>query len=206
MSIIRVPVFGTAGKAVRLERGATEGAIIGQNLKFADGSVPTVAELAAALSTGVDPTATAVAASSGVAKQTCVHLTGVATTYGLTNQANALQFFRNSSAYAAQLLMDLTGYTQVRMTARVATASASANTPVIILAYATTASTSTGSYSDIGTSQVVLSLASTGQRLDTGWIGLAAGAIADDRYIALMQAGGDGSATPIVGDVQAFFR
>lgn len=49
----RVPVRGTIGKSVQLPTGATAGgAIIGVNLKLPNGTVPTLQQLAAALTTG----------------------------------------------------------------------------------------------------------------------------------------------------------
>lgn len=59
MAIVKVPIAGTVGKAIRVESDATVGAIIGRNLRLPDGSTPTLAELALALSLGTTaPTVT----------------------------------------------------------------------------------------------------------------------------------------------------
>lgn len=52
MGKIKVPVFGTVGKAVFIEQGATLGATIGTDLRLPDGSVPSLNQLAAALGVG----------------------------------------------------------------------------------------------------------------------------------------------------------
>lgn len=58
---------------------------------------------------------------------------------------------------------------------------------------------------DIGTSEVSISLAATGL-LDTGWVALAAGAKANDVYIALETSGGDGAADPRVASLTLEFK
>lgn len=64
-SIVKVPLFGQVNKAAKLEDGATVGAQIGADLLMPDGSVATIAALAAAI--GVTAaTSTSVAAPSSI--------------------------------------------------------------------------------------------------------------------------------------------
>ena len=120
----------------------------------------------------------------------------------LTNQANATQFLANTDANIMKV--DLTRFTQVKLTVRVALGSASANTPKVRLRYSTSFTTTATNYSDIGTSEVGASLTTAGF-VDSGWIDLAAGAKADV-YIAIIQTGGDGAADPALGLTHAHFR
>jgi hypothetical protein len=125
-----------------------------------------------------------------------------ATAVNLTDQATAEQFFNNANRNITKI--DLTGYTQCRLIARVTTGSASANTPRLILKYHTSFSTTVGDYVDIGTSAVVASLTNTGV-IDSGWIALAAGAKADI-FLAVTMIGGDAAADPAVAHMYAHFR
>lgn len=121
----------------------------------------------------------------------------------LTSQSSTTQFFSNNNRNITR--GDLTLYTQARLVARVQTGSASANSPRLILRYRSGAfSTTVGDYSDIGTSEVACSLTSTGV-IDSGWIDLASGAKADV-LITMVQTGGNGSASPVLGTVIAYFR
>jgi hypothetical protein len=123
-------------------------------------------------------------------------------TITLTDQALAEQFLSNSSRNITKF--DLTQYTQCRLITRVTTGSASANSPRLRVRYNTTFSTTVGDYSDIGTSEVSTSLTSTGV-IDSGWVNLAAGALADV-FITVTQLGGDGAADPAYGMVMVHFR
>jgi len=121
----------------------------------------------------------------------------------LTNQASAEDFLATSSRN--QWLIDLTGFTQVRMTALVLVASASANTPKIVLRYYVAYSGSAADYSsDIAQSEVACSLAATGL-IVSSWTSLKVG-VSGDTYIAIIQKGGDGAADPEIGSVTLQFR
>lgn len=120
----------------------------------------------------------------------------------LTNQANATQFLANSNSNITKL--DLTRFSQVKLTVMVSVGSASANSPAVSLRYSTTYTTTASSYLAIGTSAVSASLA-TSTLVDTGWIDLAAGAKAEV-FVAIIQTGGDGAADPRVGMIHAHFR
>lgn len=119
-----------------------------------------------------------------------------------SGHASTQEFLNNSSRSAQQV--ELSAMQQVRLTIRVTTASASANTPKLRLRYKTTFSPSVTDYADIGTSEVSCSLSATGL-ITSSWIDLAAGAKADV-FVIVEQLGGDGSAQPIVGAVSAEYR
>lgn len=121
----------------------------------------------------------------------------------LTNQANAEQFLGNSNRNITKI--DLTNFTQVRLLARVVTASASANNPRIYAEYNDPPfSTTVGDYSTLGSSAVNCSLAATGL-IDSGWIDLVAGAKADV-YLTILMNGGDAAADPALGMLMLQFR
>lgn len=124
-------------------------------------------------------------------------------TVTLTNQPSAEQFLSNGNRNIN--LIDLAQFTQVRFTVRVTTASTSANDPRLRVRYATAFSTTVGDYVDIGTSEVAASLAATGVA-DSGWVNLAAGAMVDDVFVAVMMLGGDGDKDPVHGPVMVYFR
>jgi hypothetical protein len=121
----------------------------------------------------------------------------------VTSQPSAERFYGNSSKN--MILLDLSGYTQVRMVTRVTTASASANSPRYTVKYRTTYDASISNFIDIGTSEVSTSLTSTGL-ISSGWINLATEAKANDVYVILSEVGGDASASPITGIVMLYFK
>jgi hypothetical protein len=87
----------------------------------------------------------------------------------------------------------------------VVTGSVSASSPRVRLLYKAGAYSATvGQYSAVGASEVALSVTSTGE-VDSGWVNLAAGAIADV-FVALTELGGDGAADPALGNVQVYFQ
>jgi len=101
-----------------------------------------------------------------------------------TDAPNSERFYGNVNSFIQKV--DLSGKVQVRFTARVDTASASANTPVIRLKYFTAFSTTVGDYLQIGSvAEVDLSLAATGY-IDSNWVSLAALARVDNTLLALV--------------------
>lgn len=120
----------------------------------------------------------------------------------LTNQALATQFVGNSNANIGRY--DLGPYSQARLVARVAVGSASTSTPQMMVRYATTFSTSTASYASIGTSEVKVSLTSTGM-IDSGWVDIVPAA-RGEVSLAMMASGGDGAADPALGQTTLFLR
>ena len=122
----------------------------------------------------------------------------------MTNQGSTRVFLGVDSRHLYKA--DLSQATACRFIVRVATASTSVNTPQLVLLYKTGAfSTTIGDYSDIGTSTVYASLAATGL-IDSGWINLAAGAKADNVFVAFAQEGGDSDKDPVVQLVCAMFK
>jgi hypothetical protein len=122
----------------------------------------------------------------------------------LTNSPLAERFVTNTAGRAIRWL-PLSGFTQVRLRGIVVTGSVSASSPRVRLLYKTGAYSATvGQYSAIGASEVSLSVTSTGE-VDSGWVNLAAGAIADV-FVALTELGGDATADPALGNVQAYFK
>lgn len=123
----------------------------------------------------------------------------------LTNQTLAEDFLGANNAYI--WAFDLTSFNQVRLMARVTTASTSANTPILSVKYDTQAggfSTTVGDYSDIGGSGVTVSLATTGAK-DSGWASITQPAKAEV-YLTVTQQGGDGAADPVLGQVAVMVR
>lgn len=98
--------------------------------------------------------------------------------------------------------IDLTPYTQVRMTVRVTTG-ATAGTK-LVATYHTAFSTTVGDYVAIGTSAVECALDSTGT-ITSSWIDLAAGAKADV-FTTIKQTGGDGATDPVIAFLTLQFR
>lgn len=106
----------------------------------------------------------------------------------------------------ADLVVDLSGYTQVRLRANQQVTSASVNTPELYVVYNTSFSTTFANYSTIGASaDCAISLTGTGYR-DTGWVDMAAGARVDGVFIGFAERGGDGVADPALGATDILFR
>jgi hypothetical protein len=102
-------------------------------------------------------------------------------------------------------LADLSTYSQVRLFCRIYTTSASSRNPRLIAKYHTSYTTTVGTFSDIGTSEVSVSLASY-TLANSGWIDLDNDAKIDDCYITVTQEGGDSSATPRISSLMMEFR
>lgn len=126
---------------------------------------------------------------------TMVFIVGTQT---LTNQASTLGDFV-SIGYSWHELTTTNRFNRVRLNSYVATASASANTPIIFMQYSTN-SGSTWTTIGSGTGTEVISLSTTGAKA-TSWMTLPAGAIGTDVYFRLAMQGGDGVADPVVRGV-----
>lgn len=123
----------------------------------------------------------------------------------LTDQAAALGYFNqdNGKIYIA----DLSAFEQVRLTARIKTASASAASPRLRLGYNTSFQTTAASVVQLGRTSLVEASMFTGTNMgDSGWLDLAPGAQIDNCYLALLMIGGDATADPAVDAVMAHFR
>lgn len=123
----------------------------------------------------------------------------------LTNQPNTLEIATTGTPGLAIVRRDLTSYTQVMITGRVMTASASGNNPRVLIRYYTSASLTAADYIDIGASEVSFSMSAVGV-IQSSWINLVAGAQIADCYVALLTHGGNGTADPVYGMTYAIFR
>lgn len=122
----------------------------------------------------------------------------------LTNSALAERLAGNSSR--SIFMLDLEGYSQVRLRSNQQTTSASVNSPVLRAKYYTTFTTTAANFIQLGESQQVeISLTGTGYR-DTGWIELAMAARTGGICIGFLESGGDGVADPALGATDILFR
>jgi hypothetical protein len=125
----------------------------------------------------------------------------------LTAMTLAEAFLAGSDRHVRKV--DLAAFTQVRVTGRVVTTSASANTPRILAAFKTGAfDPAVANYSNIGASgaEVGFSLFTGAIFGDSGWVNLNASAIANDIFLCIKTIGGDGVANPVVGSIDVAFR
>lgn len=118
----------------------------------------------------------------------------------LTDVAAADAFLGKSNRNIQQI--DLTPYTQVRMTVRVTTG-ATAGTK-LVATYHTSFSTTLTDYVAIGTSAVECAIDSTGV-ITSSWIDLASGAKADV-FTTIKQTGGDGATDTVIAFLTLQFR
>lgn len=125
-----------------------------------------------------------------------------ATSLTLTNSPAAARFIGNSSGHVQ--LADLSTYSQVRLQCRVATAGTASSK--LKLMYATASPTSFGSYADIGSAGAVAASMAATTVATSGWLDLAAGAIADNLYLCIAELDGDGVADPALRTIIAEFR
>lgn len=122
----------------------------------------------------------------------------------MTNATQAERFAGNTSRHL--FLVDLAGYTQVRLRSNKQVGSASANTPLFRAKYYTSYNTTVGNFLQLGASaQVEFAVAATGYA-DTGWMDLAAGAQINGCCIGFTELGGDGVADPALGATDILFR
>ena len=121
----------------------------------------------------------------------------------LTAMAAAEDYLATSVRHVAR--MDLSLFTHVRFELR-RMATAAAAGAVLNLKYSLTDPSNAFSAAAWSSIPAQLSLAPTNVTLDTGWIAMPAGMKVDNVYLAVTQAGGDGSAAPVIGSVRAMFR
>lgn len=124
--------------------------------------------------------------------------------FAMTNATQAERFAGNSTRHL--FMVNLAGYTQVRLISNKIVGSASANTPLFRAKYYTSFNTTVGNFLQLGASaQVEFSVVATGYA-DTGWMDLVAGAKADGICIGFTELGGDGAADPALGYTAIMFR
>jgi len=124
--------------------------------------------------------------------------------FAMTNATQAERFAGNSSRHL--FMIDLLGYTQVRLRASKQVGSASVNTPLFRAKYYSSYNTTVGNFLQLGLSaQVEFSVTATGYA-DTGWMDLATSARVDGICIGFTELGGDGVADPAFGSTDIMFR
>lgn len=124
--------------------------------------------------------------------------------FAMTNATQAERFAGNATRHL--FMVDLSGYTQVRLRVNKQVGSASANTPLFRAKYYTSYNTTVGNFLQLGESaQVETSMVSTGY-YDSGWMDLATGARNDGICIGFTELGGDGVADPAIGATDILFR
>ena len=122
----------------------------------------------------------------------------------LSNSALAERLAGNTSR--SIFMLDLEGYTQVRLRANQQVTSASVNSPLLRAKYFTTFTTTASNFIQLGLAeQVEFSLTGTGYR-DTGWIPLAMAARTSGICIGFTELGGDAVADPAFGATDILFR
>jgi len=103
-------------------------------------------------------------------------------------------------------LVDLAGSTQCRLLVN-KHATAGAASSVMRACYASTYSTSVGSYSDLGATPCQVACNALNTYLDSGWVDLASGAVsAGEVFLAILGSGGDGVLDPQFGTIVVMLR
>lgn len=124
--------------------------------------------------------------------------------FAMTNATQAERLAGNTSRHI--FMVDLDGYTQVRMRGNKMVGSASVNTPLFRAKYYTSYTATVGNFIQLGLSgQVEFSVTATGYA-DTGWVDLATNARAAGICIGFTEVGGDGVADPALGATDILFR
>lgn len=122
----------------------------------------------------------------------------------MTNATLAERFAGNTTRHL--FVVDLLGYTQVRLRANKQVGSASVNTPLFRAKYYTSYNTTVTNFLQLGASaQVETSMTATGY-YDSGWMDLAAGAQINGCCIGFTELGGDAAADPALGATDILFR
>lgn len=104
--------------------------------------------------------------------------------------------------------VDLLGVTQVRLTAAIKTASASAGSPKLQLRASLTDTVTVATHTILGESSVEVSMftGTAGTVQDSGWINILGAFQVNNVWLGLMNIGGDGAADPVVNMITAQFR
>jgi hypothetical protein len=139
---------------------------------------------------------------SGIAKYMSVAFNTVGNTW--LDMPSALSFFDSSNTYVTQL--ELSSFNQVRLVVnKLGTAGATGSKLILRYQDTTGAPFTASSYSDIGTSEVSVTVDVANNILVSSWINLATAA-KDDVWVALLGVDGDGAIDPTFGNIYAEFR
>jgi len=124
--------------------------------------------------------------------------------FAMSNATQVERLAGNASRHI--FMVDLDGYTQVRLRSNKQVGSTSVNTPLFRAKYYTSYTTTIGNFLQLGQSaQIEFSVTSTGYA-DTGWMELASGARINGCCIGFTELGGDGVADPALGATDILFR
>jgi hypothetical protein len=121
----------------------------------------------------------------------------------LTSMTAAEDYLATSVRHVTRL--DATYFEHVRFVVR-RMATASAAGAVLNLKYSTTDPANVFSAAAWTAIPAQVSIVATNVTLDTGWIALPAGMKVANVYLAVTQAGGDGTLSPVVGSIRAYLR
>ena len=124
--------------------------------------------------------------------------------FAMTNATLAERFAGNTTRHL--FMVDLEGYTQVRLRANKMVASASAGTPQFRAKYYTTYNTTVGNFLPLtADTELYVSMAAVGY-FDSGWVDLVVGARSNGICIGFTEIGGDGALDPALGATDILFR
>lgn len=124
--------------------------------------------------------------------------------FAMTNATLAERFAGNTTRHL--FMVDLLGYTQVRLIVNKQVGSTSINTPLFRAKYYTSYNTTVTNFLQLGAaSQIETSMTAIGY-YDSGWVDLALGARIDGCCIGFTELGGDGVADPAIGATNILFR
>ena len=133
-----------------------------------------------------------------------VHEGATLSTY--SNQPSSGNWWQGNNRYRYK--MDLSDATSIRLILQVSVASASVNTPVAQVRYATSLPVNYAATSPIGSgaTECEVSLATGSIIVDSGWITLTAAAAVDNVYLAFCGLGGDATADPAVANTLIMWK
>ena len=119
----------------------------------------------------------------------------------LTNQPAAAQFLANHIRHRRRV--DLSGFRQARLEVNVLVAGSAA--AQLAARVHSAGSASIADYQTLGMTEVAAPLNLVGNS-GSGWVDINPLHLADNRYLAIRQSGGDGVADPQIGNVTLFLR
>lgn len=124
--------------------------------------------------------------------------------FAMTNATLAERFAGNTTRHL--FMVDLEGYTQVRLRVNKQVGSASAGTPQFRAKYYTSYNAVVANFLPLTAGEeLYVSMAAAGY-FDSGWVNLVAGARANGICIGFTEIGGDGAIDPALGATDILFR
>jgi len=155
---------------------------------------------------GAAPTFQAAAGGGGGFNSGVISVNEGATLSTYSNQPVAGNWWQGNNRFRYK--MDLSEATSIRLICQVSVASASVNTPVAQVRYATSLPVNYAATSAIGSgaTECEVSLSTGGIFVDSGWITITAAAAVDNVYLAFCGLGGNASADPAVADTLIMWK